>query len=155
MNEPALKKKSLTVSMVPPQECVGLWDLVVPHFEEAVERSYGRWNLAALLKDLSDGRQQLWIVFDETGYIQAAITTQIICYPAAKMLALQFLGGSDMDEWGKDFLDTVESFARDSGCQRVEGVARFGFWPTMKRFGYEKRFAVYEKAVTENSDGQK
>jgi hypothetical protein len=70
-----------------------------------------------------------------------------VAYPGGNMLALQFLGGKGFDNWVGPLQKILVSFARDSGCMGIEGVARFGFWPYMRELGYDRSYAVYEMNV--------
>ena len=131
-------------TLVPMEHCTSIWKYVRDLLAPAVERSHGRWTMEYLLAALATGTQNLWVAYDDEGYLRAAMTTQIICYPNNKMLAVQFLGGDGFDEWGDGMLSTIEDYARTCGCDGIESCARFGFWPFFKRRGYDRSYATYE-----------
>jgi len=135
------------VTAVPPVGCPQMWPLVRSMLEPAVRRSGGRWTMEALYMALCMGHQNLWVAYvdDETRRPLAAMTTMIAEYPNSTMLAVQFLGGEEIQEWFGLMVDTLDRYARDCGCAGVEAVARHGFWPWMKKGGYQKVNTVYER----------
>jgi hypothetical protein len=44
-------------------------------------------------------------------------------------------------------LKNITNYAKQSGCQGIEGVARFGFWKFLKEDGFTKSSAFYEKGI--------
>ena len=131
-------------TLIPVDQCVMVWNDVRGLLAPAVERSSGRWTTEHLLAALCTGNQSLWVAYDDEGYIRAAMTTQIVFYPGIKMLAIQFLGGDGFDEWNDGILSLVERYATDCGCKGVEAVARFGFWPFLKRRKYSRSHVTYD-----------
>ena len=129
-----------------PREWAAIHDLLEP----AVERSAGRWTMKSLLQSLCVGHLHLWIIRDGSEVVAAA-TTQFVEYPHRKMLSVQFLGGKGIEDWIDELLIMFERFSRDTQCDGVEAVARFGFWPTMKRNGYSRKYCVYD-LILEDSE---
>lgn len=136
-------------TLIPVDQCVVVWKDVRDLLEPAVERSHGRWTMEYLLAALCTGQQNLWVAYDEEGYIRGVLTTQIVFYPGSKYLAVQFLGGTDFSEWKDGILSLVERYAGDCGCNGVETVARFGFWPFIKERGYKRSYVTYELDLEE------
>jgi hypothetical protein len=128
-----------------------VWKDVREMLGPSVERSSGRWTLEHLFHALMTGRHQLWVIVED-GTPIAAITTEIVEYPATKMLAFQFLGGTKFDLWFEDTLYRIETFAKECGCTGTEGIARFGFKPWMTGAGYDMHYAVYDKVFEEKGD---
>tara|TARA_R110000803_G_scaffold3216_1_gene10923 strand:- start:30400 stop:30858 length:459 start_codon:yes stop_codon:yes gene_type:complete len=141
------------VAMIPPEGIAAYWHNVRGMLSPAIDRSHGRWSLEHLYYILMTGQQQLWVAYNpEGGDILGTMTTQIVTYPHNKMLAFQFLGGAEFDDWFHELSDMTEKFARDNHCAGVEGTARFGFWPRLKSAGYDKSYAVYEKILGVDDD---
>ena len=128
-----------------PEMIPDLWPKVKDLLQPAVDRSHGRWSMEHLYYILMINQQTLWIAMDENNDPIGVMTTQVVHYPCSKMLAFQFLGGHDLDEWWCDLLGVVERYAKDAGCAGIEATARFGFWPTLKQSGIEKSYTMYEK----------
>jgi hypothetical protein len=141
--EPEPKEKYKFV-LVPTDHCVAIWNSVRDLLEPAVERSHGRWTMEHLLAALCTGHQSLWVGYDSEGYLRIAMTTQIVTYPGTKLVSIHFLGGTGFDDWGDDVLALMERYAGDCGCDGVEAVARFGFWPLCKSRGYDRSYVTYE-----------
>lgn len=155
MNEPALSiVESYQHMMVPTSFCPTEWPNVHDILEPVVERSGGRWTMADLLLALCMGDQQLWITKDANGEIVAALTSQIVDYPSKRMLAVQFLGGKQFDDWSHDLLSMLEAFAKDAGCHGVEAVGRFGFWPFFKSRDYKKSYCTYQRELFEEMNNE-
>ena len=136
------------ITAVPSDKILMLWEEVSPMLAPAVERSHGRWTMEFLLDALRSGQQQLWIVFEGEQPIKGVATTEILVYPNRKMLAIQYLGGKDLDTWGFSFLEIIEDFAKAAGCSGIEGTARKGFWKWMKEYDYKDAYIVYEKEIS-------
>jgi hypothetical protein len=132
------------IYLVRPDGIPAEWPLIDDLLTPAVERSNGRWSMPALLHSLCLGDHHLWIVREQNKPVAAA-ATQFVDYPHQRMLSVQFLGGTGFDEWGDQLLDTFERFGRDAGCNGLEAVARFGFWPFFKKHGYARSYCTYEK----------
>ncbi len=146
-------KKTYRCSLIPVEHCMTVWKDVRDLLRPAVERSHGRWTMEYMLASLTTGHQNLWVAYDEEGYICAAMTTQIVTYPNNKLLAIQFLGGTDFDGWGNDLLSMAEDYAQAMGCDGVEAVARFGFWPFFKKRAYDRSYVTYEMSFRGTQDG--
>ncbi len=136
------------VSLVLPPHIDAVWAKVRVILEPAIERSYGRWNAHALRMACLSGQQQLWVVFDDQSEIVGAVTTEFIDYPARRILAVQFLGGKDLEKWISIISERVEPWAAQHGADGVEAVAREGFWKALSKQGWKKSFQVFEKGLT-------
>jgi len=152
MNQPlkAVEKPEhkFVFTVIPPEGCPSVWPIVHDMLLPAVERADGRWTMRHLLGALCLGHQTLWVAYDNQRKIVSALTTQIVSYPNCKMLAFQFLGGMDFDQWSDDMLLLLERYATGAGCDGIEAIARFGFWPMFKRHGYARSYVTYEKLFT-------
>lgn len=140
----------MNISMVPVEHIFTVWNQVRPLLAPALDRSNGRWTTDHLCAALCMGRSQLWIAYrehDDTGdaEIVGAMTSEVANYPGRKILAYHFIGGKDFDNWYPQLLRATTAFARDMGCDGVEGVARFGFDKWLKHDGFTKSSAFYEK----------
>lgn len=139
------KQSNYNFTLVPAQHCASIWGEVSGMLKPAVDRSDGRWTIESLFDSLYTGNQSLWVAYDDEKSITCAMTTQIVGYPNSKMLAIQFLGGADYNDWSDDMLSLVTNYAKDCGCDGIEAVARFGFWPLFKRNGFNRAYVTYEK----------
>ena len=135
----------LTVSLVPPFEVERIWDQVSRMLKLATDMSQGRYRLQDLKDKLMKGEFQLWIIFDPTFKIVAAITSTFTEYPQKKAAHGQFLGGERLIEWKQKFCDVFDSWARDNGCGLIEFSGRPGWGRELSEQGFREVFRTYQK----------
>ena len=151
--EPRFKPKNAprevthTVTLVPPEHLYSLWFEVQGHLAPAVARSNGRWSMEFLYASIVSGHQHLWLAFDQDKHINGVGTTEFIDYPCKRMLAVQFLGGENFNDWCWEMLDRFNSWATDNGCQGIEVTGRSGFWKWLEQDGFTRSYTVYEKRL--------
>ena len=151
--EPRFKPKNAprevthTVTLVPPEHLYSLWFEVQGHLAPAVARSNGRWSMEFLYASIVSGHQHLWLAFDQDKHINGVGTTEFIDYPCKRMLAVQFLGGENFNDWCWEMLDRFNSWATDNGCQGIEVTGRSGFWKWLEQDGFNRVYTVYEKRL--------
>ena len=135
------------ITAVPTDMVFDIWRDVSHFLHPAVERSHGRWIMQTLLIALKEGKQQLWLVYEEDQPVKGVATTEIQNYPNRTMLSVQYLGGKDLDTWGFSMLKILEDFARATNCSGIEATARKGFWKWMKEYDYQEAYTVFEKEI--------
>jgi len=135
----------MNINLVPPEHIMDVWSQVRGYLEDAVATSNGRWTIEHLCLAIGSGRSQLWVAFDDPQEIIGTLTTEVTSYPARRVLSMHFLGGRDFDLWYPELLQTITKYASECGCDGLEGVARFGFWNSLKQDGFAKTSAFYEK----------
>ena len=93
---------------------------------KAIHTSKGKYHIDDIYHDLTKGLYSLWLVIDDKGddKVIAAITTRIIEYPSKKAMALDWVGGKRMNDWLPLVLEKINSFAKDCGCEHLEGYGR-------------------------------
>lgn len=149
--EPKVKPKNAprevthTITLVPPHYIETLWDDVKHHVAKAAIRSNGRWTLEALKQALIYNHQSLWVAFDKDHKIDGIGTTELVNYPARKILAVQFLGGDNFNDWVWEINQRFQDWAIDNDCDGIEATARMGFWKWLQQDGYERAYVTYEK----------
>ena len=136
----------MNISLVPLEHVSGAWNDVRHYLEPAIDRCNGRWTMEHLCAAVAMGNTQLWIAFDDEK-VWGALTTEITCYPAKRILSMHFIGGEDFDSWYGLLLSRITDYAKDMGCDGIEGVARFGFWKFLQADGFKKSSAFYEKSL--------
>lgn len=142
-----MSKTEYKVTLVPPERVREFWSVAKKHLQPAIELTKGRWKADYILASLVLNEQQLWIVRNGKESIDGAITTQHTFYPEKTTLMVHFLGGVNFDEWYQELLDTMTNYARDSGCESIECLARGGFWKWFKEDGFEQSASYYEKEL--------
>jgi hypothetical protein len=87
----------------------------------------------------------LWLIIDDKGddKVIAAITTRIIKYPNRKAMAMDWVGGKRMTEWLPLALQRLEEFARDCGCEHLEGYGRKAWKKILQKFKWQPEYIAY------------
>lgn len=146
MNLAAVETSKYRLDLIPPQFCVDLWPQIRDYIRPAVDRSGGRWTMEHILSGLILGQQGLWVVYDQDKIV-GALTTEVVTYPAKRMLAIHFLGGENMNEWYWTMSDAMIAHAKQRGCSGIETTARAGFWKWFKDDGFKRSSVFYEREV--------
>jgi hypothetical protein len=73
-------------------------------------------------------------------------------YPTGKkMLNLEHTAGINMQDWVEKGIDVITKFAKDTGCEGLEGIGRHGQWNWVKnKKGWKKPATFYEYIFEEN-----
>lgn len=140
----------MKVTLVPPEHVANVWPKAAPLLERATKTVRLRADVLDLFEHCLKGYNHLWIVFDEENdnEIVAAVTTQIIEYPRYKTLSIQYMGGKGMNEWFKDGLAVMEKWAKECGCETIEGYGRDAWLRFTKGSGFKKAYVTFEKEIT-------
>jgi hypothetical protein len=111
----------------------------------AIQTSKGKYHIDDIYEDLTKGFYDLWLIIDDEGddKVIAAITTRIISYPNKKAMAMDWVGGKRMAEWLPIALEKLESFAKDCGCEHLEGYGRTAWKRVLKKFNWEPDYIAY------------
>jgi hypothetical protein len=132
-------------TLVPPQLSPLVWPVIKGYVEKSTSYSGERTEAEDVRKDVESGAAFLWVAHEQDHTTYGFVTGQILNYPGMKVLALQFTGGKKLKSWASDMWNTLESFARDNGCSKIEGAGRIGWLRFMKQFGCTPAFYIYEK----------
>ncbi len=133
------------IKQVPIQYVPFVWPVIETFVKKAASYSGERTESEDIKNDCQNGTVFLWVAHDDEHETHGFVTGQFLEYPGMKVLALQFTGGRKLREWASDMWNTLESFARDNGCSKIEGAGRIGWLRFMKQFGCTPAFYIYEK----------
>ena len=126
-----------------PRDALGIvWGDVVRVLNKSVETSAGKFHIDDIYKEIDRGVLGLWLVLEEKEVL-AAITTRIIEYPGRKALALDWVGGNRMKDWLPMVLETMERYAKESGCQHIEGYGRKAWGRYLGKYGWKPEYIAY------------
>jgi len=145
----APRKITHTITLVPSGYVNSLWFEVRDYLGPAVARTRGRWSMEYLHAAILNEHQHLWLAFDQDNKIDGVGTTEFVDYPCKRMLAIQFLGGSNFNSWVWDMVDRFNGWATDNYCDGIEATARSGFWKWLEQDGYTRSFTVFEKRLND------
>jgi hypothetical protein len=119
------------------------WPKCEPFLDEATKYSGSREAASDVYNDLFNARKQLWLAHED-GSVKAVMVTQILQYPAMRILSIGYTTGSDREDW-IGFLWYVEEQARRWGCRKLEGWMRPGWKKVLK--GWKHTHVTLEKEL--------
>lgn len=106
------------------------WELLEP----AAARN-GLYTKESVLAGLCKGEFQLWV--GERDQMVIAAISEVASYPARRIASIVLLGGSDFNQ-AIEFLDTIEAWARENGCNRFVNEGRSGLAKKLEKRGYRQ-----------------
>jgi hypothetical protein len=139
------REQTHSIALVPTNHLQHIWPDVRDQLSKAIARSKGRWTMEMLFVSILNGQQHLWVAFDANKNIDGVGTTEVIEYPGKRMLAVQFLGGDNFNDWVWDMLARFNDWARDNHCGGIEATARMGFWKWLEQDDFERSYVIFEK----------
>jgi hypothetical protein len=119
----------MKVILLTPQQVIAHWRIIEPAIVSALASSVGESTSYDYLTWLQDpALYQCWAVQDEEKIINISVT-KINTYATHKSLHLITTTGTNGAQWDsyKTAHHTIEQFARDQGCRRIEMYGRKGW----------------------------
>ena len=127
-----------------PSEAVRhVWKDVEKVLKKSVATAQGKSETIDVLAGILTDIYVLWVVMDDDDSIVAAFTTRLLVYPQRKALALDFVGGTRMNEWNDQLIDTMRKYANELGCSHLEGYGRKGWGRALKKYGFYPEYIAY------------
>lgn len=127
-----------------PSEAVRhVWKDVEKVLKKSVATAQGKSETIDVLAGILTGIYVLWVVMDDDDSIVAAFTTRLLVYPQRKALALDFVGGTRMNEWNDQLIDTMRKYANELGCSHLEGYGRKAWGRSLKKYGFYPEYIAY------------
>ncbi len=135
-----------------PSEAVRhVWKDVEKVLKKSVATAQGKSETIDVLAGILTDIYVLWVVMDDDDSIVAAFTTRLLVYPQRKALALDFVGGTRMNEWNDQLIDTMRKYANELGCSHLEGYGRKAWGRSLKKYGFYPEYIAYRMEL---QDGQ-
>ena len=141
------------ISLVPFDKVPLIWKKVEKYLKKSAGRSGGRTTIEDIYYELINNKTNLWIIFEkESDQIIGVLITLFNTYPTGKkMLNLEHTAGINMQNWIEKGIDVITKFAKDTGCEGLEGIGRHGQWNWVKnKKGWKKPATFYEYIFEEN-----
>lgn len=137
---------TVNVSLVPTDYVAQVWPAIEKYVAKAVKFTSGKYEPEDVLDLVVRYKYPLWIAFDDAD-IKGAVITRFIDYPRKKYLFLEFCGGQDGFSWKEPMLSVLRSWAKDNGCDGIEGAGRDGWQKVFKGDGYVPTLRHFEMPV--------
>ncbi len=130
-----------------------LWHDIAPMLVESLKYADGKFSLRSVFDALITKNMQLWIGVTKKNEIKAFAITEIVNYPAKKVLIIQFAGGHDMDTWLHN-IDGLQNFAKFHDCEAVEIYGREGWAKKLLPYNYAKIHSVYRLEIGKSKNAK-
>lgn len=128
------------------KEQVTEWWLHVRPFLESALCKFGvneRFPLDCVLRDLVNGRSQLWTIASND-QITSAVVTEVEHYPLGDALIIFLMGGESMQDWGDLLHDAMVKYADEIGAKWIDTGSRRGIGKMFyDRLGYSRKYETY------------
>ena len=125
---------------IPATELRAWWPAVEPFIDDAMKRGR-RYRADDIFDSLAKRQMQLWAA-ELDGAVKAVAVTDIVDYPLARCARVFACTGEDRNRW-LGHLATIEAWAREAGCVRIESWARPGWERILK--DWKKTHVLLEK----------
>ena len=135
----------MKVHAVLEDDIMSVWPLVEDYMNEAASYTNGKYEADDVLELLFKGHV-LWIARDDSD-IKGAVVTCLNQYPRKRYLCMAFCGGVEGFTWKSDMLRTLQSWAKDTDCDGIEGLGRMGWERIFKMDGYVPGLRNFELPV--------
>lgn len=131
------------ISLVPTEYIDRVWPTVEPYVAKALKYASGKYEPEDVRNLVVEYGYPLWIAFNDDG-IKGAVITRFMQYPRKKYLFLEFCGGQDGFSWKAPMLEVLRSWAKDNGCDGIEGAGRDAWQKVFKDEGYKRTLQHFE-----------
>ena len=134
--------------LIPTDKIKDVENFVSDSIEKALKFSGNHYNLDDVLKQLYEGKAQLWILWNDkrkTKY-QGCIVSKILERPNTKSLNLFIVTGQDRKLW-QDKINILEDYAKQQECSHLETSARPGWSRILKKHNYKTTHYLLEKKL--------
>ena len=132
----------MIITAVPIEGVDIVWSKAKDVFTKSVETSKGKFKAEDIRKELKEGGLVLWLVLEDSDVV-AAITSRVIEYPGRRAMALDWVGGSKMNQWLPLVLNTLQKYAKECVCMHLEGYGRKAWGKILKKYGWNPEYIAY------------
>jgi len=134
--------------LIPKENTSIVWKQCEAMIADAMARSNNYANASHFKKWISEGKMQLWFLWDKEQDIPdrlyGIVITEIIQRPLQRCLNIKIMTGKHREKW-QHLIKNIEDFAWQNQCDLLELVARPGWKKILKPFGYQESHVLLEK----------
>ena len=84
---------------------------------------------------INDERMQLWCLYDQEG-LHGVMLTEVVKFQGEVICNIPVCAGADIEEWTEFLAGTLEPWAMEQGCTRIEFSCRKGIAKVLARHSY-------------------
>jgi|ETNmetMinimDraft_32_1059908.scaffolds.fasta_scaffold206299_1 hypothetical protein len=140
------------VERVPLSHLDSVWPHVVDFANEALEYSFGQYDLEDIYEEIRSRSSVLWVVMDGTSEnleVIAVCTTKRVEYPRTTSLLIHMLSGEGLAQYGKTLLHELTEYGRATKCTHLEMYGRPGWSKLLrKEAGFDYQYVVLTKELS-------
>ena len=131
--------------LIPPKLFPDFVDRVFPLIDAATAYSMGKYTGADVVREIVQGRMQLWAAVNEEKINGIAIT-EIVNYPCTRLLRFLCCTGEKAEEWFS-LIQEIEAWGKMQGCKSFEAICRAGWERYLKNYDYKKQHVIMGKEL--------
>ncbi len=131
---------SFQVRPVPPAIVPAVWPQVLPMIKAALAHSGGEREPGDILQMLTTDAALLWLVMDPA--LVGCCVTNVAQWPRKKIATAIIIAGDGWDDWGASLAEAVIAWARDLGCDALDGWGRDGWPKKLTPLGFKRLYQV-------------
>jgi len=136
---------------IPKDKVEASWNRVEQSITEALIRSGGYANSNHFKEWCTEGRCQLWILWDAEEPVDikkyyGVVVTELIQRPLQKCFYIRIMTGHHREKW-QHLIKELEKFAYENNCDKMELIARPGWEKVLRNFRYKKSHILLEKQL--------
>ena len=143
-------RTGLMFTPVPTDYLDAVWSSVAKVLKKSVGTAKGKYEVDDVYDCIAKDDIVLWIVVDhdKDDDIIAAITTKLIEYPQGRAMAMDWIGGTRMNEWLPMAQETIAKYAKDHNCKYLEGYGRKGWGRWLGKYGWKPDYIAYKMELS-------
>jgi hypothetical protein len=137
----------INITQLTREQTVENWVTLSRYLSKVLPHGQGESSLTDYLTKILNNYAQCWALV-EGGTIVGVGLTEFLQYSQHKTLHIIAFSGSNFEEQSKVF-PTVEQFAKDNGCKRIESWGRRGWVKQLTRYssGWKEAYTVMSKDI--------
>ena len=142
----------MDITIVPPENTEEVWPVVEPMIKSALALLNGRYSSVDIFIAIKSGEQTLWVAFDEDKKVKGCCTVEIVQYPGMKCCNINVIAGEGVNDWLEDSFKLISKYAKEYGCERMEGMGRPGWIKPLKKLGWVSTAMKFDFLLTDGDE---
>lgn len=126
---------------VPPKDFPDMYPALEWHFQSFADRARGEATARRLVDEVMSGERQCWIAWD--GKVRACALTKVLD-SAIRTVEMTHCAGEGREDWQRQMIETLTSWAREIGSARFRTINRPGWARFLKTMGLQETHRVME-----------
>lgn len=126
----------MTVRLIPfAADAMLAWPQVSGWLDDALKKTGSLLTVDDLRRNVRTGNYRLWLV-DREDRVVAAMVTEIVRGGNGCAVYVVALGGTGMDDWLEDVVESLDAYSRANECKYVVEMGRPGWSRVLERLGW-------------------